>query len=295
MKGFWLLWGGLWLLFSPFNQARAIVFFSQGNDANLSSPAGLNLPWDNVVQMQSPTGPIGTGVYLGNRYVLTAAHVAPLTSVRVGFVDYALDSSSAVNIGTSDMKLVRLANDPGLGSVRLNTSAASDGGFAYVVGYGVGRASSSLLNSSPVTWGDDSTVAKRWGTNTVDAAYSGISVNGYTSDLLRTQFNTNSGANEAALTRYDSGSALFRQIGSSWYLVGLGAYVQNSNLSGASTQFDSANSDDNYFIRISSYSIATDQIGAVGVPEPSSQSLLFVGVAFLSACLLARRSVGRSS
>ena len=91
MKGFWLLWGGLWLLFSPFNQARAIVFSSQGNDANLSSPAGLNLPWDNVVQMQSPTGPIGTGVYLGNRYVLTAGHVGPLSSVKVGFVDYLLD------------------------------------------------------------------------------------------------------------------------------------------------------------------------------------------------------------
>ena len=126
MKVSWLLWGVFWLYLSSFDQARAIVFFSQGNDANLSSPAGLNLPWDNVVQMRSTSGPIGSGVYVGNRYVLTAAHVAPLTSVRVGFVDYALDSSSAVNIGTSDMKLVRLANDPGLGSVRLNTSAASD-------------------------------------------------------------------------------------------------------------------------------------------------------------------------
>jgi hypothetical protein len=275
------LLGAVLAVFLPLNLAQAIVFFSQGNEANLSSPAGLNLPWDNVVQIRSDTGPIGSGVYLGNRYVLTAGHVAPLTSVRVGFVDYALDSSSAVSIGTSDMKLVRLANDPGLGSVRLNSSPASDGGSAYVVGYGVGRASSSLLNSSPVNWGDDSTVAKRWGTNTVDAAYSVATVNGYTSDLLRTQFNTNAGSNEAALTRYDSGSALFRQIGSSWYLVGLGAYVQNSNLSGASTQFDSANSDDNYFIRISSYSIATDQIGAVGVPEPSSFQFLMGGLLFL--------------
>ena len=274
------LLGALLAVFAPLNLAQAIVFFSQGNDYNLTNPGG-SLPWDNVVQMRSASGPIGSGVYLGNRYVLTAAHVAPLTSVRVGFVDYSLDSSSAVSIGTSDMKLVRLANDPGLGSVRLNSSAASDGGFAYVVGYGVGRASSSLLNSSPVNWGDDATVAKRWGTNTVDAAYSGATVNGYTSDLLRTQFNTNAGANEAALTRYDSGSALFRQIGSNWYLVGLGAYVQNSNLSGASTQFDSANSDDNYFIRISSYSISTDQISAVAVPEPSSFQFLMGGLLFL--------------
>ena len=295
MKGFWLLWGGLWLLFSPFNQARAIVFSSQGNDANLSSPAGLNLPWDNVVQMQSPTGPIGTGVYLGNRYVLTAGHVGPLSSVKVGLVDYLIDSSPAVAIGTADMKLVRLASNPGMNGVRLNTNPLGDGGEAYLVGYGVGRASSSVLGSNPVTWGDSSTAIKRWGTNFVDGAISGIQVGGYTSDLLRTQFNSNAGVNEAALTIYDSGSALFQKIGSEWYLVGIGAYVQNSGYSFANSVFNSIESDDNYFIRISSYATSVDVIGGVSVPEPSSQSLFFVGAAFLSACLLARRSVGRRS
>ena len=283
----------LWISFAM-GPVHAIVFFSQGNDANLTSPGG-GLPWDNVVQMQSPTGPIGTGVYLGNRYVLTAGHVGPLTSVKVGFVNYLLDSSPAVAIGTADMKLVRLASDPGLGGVRLNSNPSADGGAAHLVGYGVGRAPSSLLGTSPVTWGDSSTATKRWGTNFVDGAIGAALVGGYTSDLLRTQFNSNSGVNEAALTIYDSGSALFRQIGSDWYLVGLGAYVQNSGYSLASTQFNSKDSDDSYFIRISSYAGSSVMIGGVGVPEPSSQSLLFVGVAFLSACLLARRSVGRRS
>jgi hypothetical protein len=294
MKVSRLLWGGLWLLFSPFDQARAIVFFSQGNGANLDNPA-VGLPWDNVVQMQSPTGPIGTGVYLGNRYVLTAGHVGPLTSVKVGLVDYLIDSSPAVAIGTADMKLVRLALDPGLNGVPLNTNPFGDTGYSYLVGYGVGRASSSLLSSSPVTWGDSSTAIKRWGTNIVDIARSGIQVGGYISDLLKTEFNSDAGANEAALTIYDSGSALFRQIGSDWYLVGLGAYVQNSGYSLASSQFNYTESDDSYFIRISKYADSSVMIGGVSVPEPSSQSLLFVGVAFLSACLLARRSVGRRS
>jgi len=295
MKVSWLFWGGLWLLFSPFDQAPAIVFFSQGNDANLSIPAGLNLPWDNVVQMQSGTGPIGTGVYLGNRYVLTAGHVWPLKSVKVGLVDYLLDSSPAVAIGTADMKLVRLASDPGLNGVRLNTNPWGDGGNSYLVGYGVGRASTSSPGSSPVTWGDSSTAIKRWGTNLVDGAILGAEAAGYTSDLLRTEFNSNASADEAALTIYDSGSALFRQIGSDWYLVGLGAYVQNSGYSLASSQFNSTESDDNYFIRISSYANSSVMIGGVSVPEPSSQSLLFVGAAFLSACLLTRRTVGRRS
>ena len=281
----WLV--GAVLLFAPIDFARAIVFFSQGNEANLTNP-GNGLPWDNVVQMLNESGPVGTGVYLGNRYVLTAGHVGPLTSVKVGFVDYLLDSSPAVAIGTADMKLVRLASDPGLNGVRLNTNPSGDSGNSYLVGYGVGRASSSLLGSSPVTWGDSSTALKRWGTNLVDGAISGVQVGGYTSDLLRTQFNSNAGVNEAALTIYDSGSALFRQIGSEWYLVGLGAYVQNSGYSFASTQFNSNDSDDSYFIRISSISNAVNQIGAVAVPEPSSRILFLCGGAFLVAIALAR-------
>ena len=289
------LLGALLAVFAPLNLAQAIVFYSQGNEANLSSPAGLNLPWDNVVQMRSTSGPIGSGVYLGNRYVLTAGHVGPLTSVKVGYVDYLLDSSPAVAIGTADMKLVRLALDPGLNRVRLNSNPSADGGAAHLVGYGVGRADSSALSSSPVTWGDGSTAIKRWGTNFVDLAISAKQVGGYTSDLLRTEFNSNAGADEAALTIYDSGSALFQKIGSEWYLVGIGAYVQNSGYSFANLNYNSTESDDSYFIRISSYSTAVDVIGGVSVPEPSSQSLLFVGAAFLSACLLARRSVGRRS
>jgi len=283
----------LWISFTM-GPVHAIVFFSLGNDANLTSPGG-GLPWDNVVQMQSSTGPIGTGVYLGNRYVLTAGHVGPLTSVKVGYVDYLLDSSPTVAIGRADMKLVRLASDPGLNGVRLNSNPLGDGGEAYLVGYGVGRASSSLLGFNPVTWDDSSTAIKRWGTNFVDGARGGIQVGGYISDLLRTEFNSDAGASEAALTIYDSGSALFQKIGSEWYLVGLGAYVQNSGYSLANSQFNSTESDDNYFIRISSYANSSVMIGGVGVPEPSSQNLLFVGAAFLSACLLARRSVGRRS
>jgi len=281
----WLL-GAVFLL-APIDYASAIVFFSQGNGANLDNP-GLGLPWDNVVQMRNESGPIGTGVYLGNRYVLTAGHVGPLTSVKVGFVDYLLDSSPAVAVGQADMKLVRLASDPGLSGVRLNTNPSGDAGNSYLVGYGVGRSSSSLLSLSPVTWGDSSTAIKRWGTNFVDGAIAGVQVAGYTSDLLRTQFNSNAGANEAALTIYDSGSALFRQIGSEWFLVGLGAYVQNSGYSLASTQFNSRDSDDSYFIRISSYSSAVDQIGAVAVPEPSS-SHYFVGGLLLLGFLTLRK------
>ena len=286
--------GGVVTVFAPLNLAQAIVFFSQGNDFNTTSPAGSSLPWNNVVQMRSDTGPIGSGVYLGNRYVLTAAHVGPLASVRIGVEDYTLDLSSAVSIDTADMKLVRLINDPGLGSVRLNTIAASVGEIGTVVGYGVGRYPSSPLNSSPVNWGDDSTVAKRWGTNTVDAADRlphGLNPT-YTSNLLRTHFSVENGANEVALTRYDSGSALFRQIESNWYLAGLGVAVENNGSSYASTQVDTGhgfNSDYNYFVEISSYASATNQMGGVVVPEPASFQFLMGGLLFLALLSLRKK------
>jgi hypothetical protein len=123
----------------------------------------------------------------------------------------------------------------------------------------------------------------------VDGAITEVQVGGYTSELLRTQFNSNAGVNEAALTIYDSGSALFRQIGGEWYLVGLGAYVQNSGYSLASTQFNSRDSDDSYFIRISSYSNAVDQIGAVAVSKPSLSRYFVGGLLFLG--LLALRKI----
>jgi hypothetical protein len=123
----------------------------------------------------------------------------------------------------------------------------------------------------------------------VDGAISNAQVAGYTSDLLRTQFNSYAGESEAALTILDSGSALFRQIGSDWFLVGLGAYVQNSGYSLASSEFNSTGSDDNYFIRISSYANSAQQIEAVLVPEPSSLTLFLGGGALLVAVALARR------
>lgn len=118
----------------------------------------------------------------------------------------------------------------------------------------------------------------------VDFTFSNQTVNGYTSNLLRTQFNTNAGPNEAALTLYDSGSALFRFVGSNWLLVGLGAYVATGGESYANpTGLSGSNSnDDNYFIQISSYASAQDILGGVVVPEPGAGHLLMFALGVYS-------------
>ena len=266
--------GFLGILLGMAIDARAIIFYSAGNDHNTTDPGG-GLPWQNVVEVRSSSGITGSGVYLGNRYVLTAAHVGPTEVIRINSTDFSLEPAVQIQIGTADMKLLRLQSDPGLGNVLLNTIATNDFGAARLVGYGVGRSSSSLLNQSPVPWGDSATVAKRWGSNTVDGWMSVLS-GGYTSSVLVTQFNTNQGVDEAALTQFDSGSALFRFIDSQWYLAGIGAYVRTPGSSTANPTDSSYSQpdDDNYFIRISTYATAQDFLGGVAVPEPGVIQLL---------------------
>lgn len=275
--------GFLGILLGMVIDARAIIFYSAGNDHNTTDPGG-GLPWQNVVEVRSNSGITGSGVYLGNRYVLTAAHVGPTETIRINSTDFSLEPAAPIQIGTADMKLLRLQSDPGLGNVLLNIASANDLGAARLVGYGVGRSDASPTGTSPVTWGNDTTAIKRWGENTVDFTFSNQTLNGYTSNLLRTQFNTNAGPNEAALTSYDSGSALFRFVGSNWLLVGLGAYVATggesyANPTGLSS--DSTN-DDNYFIQISSYASAQDVLGGVVVPEPGTGHLLMFALGVYS-------------
>ena len=87
--------------------AKAIVFYSSGNDHNTTDP-GNDLPWQNVVEVRSSSGITGSGVYLGNRYVLTAAHVGPTEVIRINSTDFSLEPAVQIQIGTADMKLLRL-------------------------------------------------------------------------------------------------------------------------------------------------------------------------------------------
>jgi len=277
--------------------ARAIIFYSAGNEHNTTDP-GDGLPWQNVVEVRSSSGITGSGVYLGNRYVLTAAHVGPTDFVRVNnSLDFSLEPAEPLQFATPgmnpDLKLLRLQTNPGLGNVLLNTASANDLGAARLVGNGVGRSGASPTGTSPVPWGDASTANKRWGENVVDNRIFNQTPSGsaYTSDLLRTQFNTNAGVNEAALTLYDSGSALFRFVESNWLLVGLGAYVASNGESYANPTAlsGSQSNDDNYFIRISSYATAENVLGGIVVPEPAALHRLVWAAGIY---ILSRRKAG---
>lgn len=277
--------GFLGILLGMAIDARAIIFYSAGNDHNNTDPGG-GLPWQNVVEVRSNSGITGSGVYLGNRYVLTAAHVGPTEKIRINSTDFSLEPAAPILFGTADMKLLRLQSDPGLGNVLLNTASANDFGAAHLVGYGVGRSDASPTGTSPVTWGDASTAKKRWGFNEVDFSVASLTYTNnsiaYINSALITQFNSNVNPDEAAMTLYDSGSALFRLIGSDWFLVGLGVAVATLSSTPAYPSTEEGSGNENFFVRISSYASAEDILGGVVVPEPGTGHLLMFALGVYS-------------
>jgi hypothetical protein len=155
----------------------------------------------------------------------------------------------------------------------------------------VGRDPSVPLSSTNVAWDTNNvagTAAKRWGvnvplftgTNPYDylATVAGGSGPGFDPDGL--------GGAEAALALFDSGSGLFQQIGTNWYLIGVGTAVETPGLTEfGNDQADAPRGGANVYGRISSYHT---EIAAL-VPEPSTWALLGLSSILLGWTALRRR------
>jgi hypothetical protein len=253
----------------------ALILYTGDNSANRTAPAN-GAPFEQVgsVFLGAPTsGGNGTAIHLRGKYFLTANHVG-VSSRSVTFdgeTYYKIDTaftSVKITTGTDtvDMKVCKLAEDPGLDDLVLNTNTTSDRSSSttsVMVGYGKGR--STTLEDQTGTdrtwvWGTAATTAKRWGTNSVEGALSVANIEDYNYNYDGLAINVNSGAgdNEAALANADSGSALFQYIGGQWVLSGLATLV---SVDGSSTfgstsglgPFATFSGDSNYYVRISSY------------------------------------------
>ena len=271
-------------------QANAVILLGKDNSANQSNP-GTGVPWDSVGRLSNLDGSIvgGSGIYLGNGYILTANHVGPFASVTFdGSTFYTHDGVPPIQVAANvDMKILRLTTMPTVAAVTLLTAPSELVAPATLVGWGVGRNPASSVGATVVPWDlDKNTIAKRWGLNAPKA----IGNFGYQSGSyqgLITYLGSNSavpaglGNDEAAATLLDSGSGLFQQILGTWYLIGLttGVDTYGTSTFGNDQPID-PNGDANYFARISSYDT---QINAL-IPEPSS--LLLTSPALL---LLLRR------
>lgn len=284
----------------PFGSAKALMTYGGTTTTNITDP-GNGVPWQNVVEIEdSGTNTDGSGVYLGNQFVLTANHVGPVNQIVIGgttfFVDTTFNASYSggsfsggfSQIGNTDLKLVRLTQDPvtagvtGLQTINLNTSTTRDVNSLttnYIVGYGESKGTAITgTGTGGWTWQAGTEGVERWGTNNITGTYT--ATNGsWITNTLYTTFNSTSGSDEAAVELDDSGGALFFKNGSTWYLSGITLYVSTN---GASYYANAAGGgpSQNFFGRIADYESQINT--AIAVPEPGSMALLILGSGVLT-------------
>ena len=153
-------------LFAP-SVASAIVIADNGPQAD--NPAANKVRpasdpgWDNVGWRGFGTAPAdgATAIYLGNRYVLTAAHVGAgpvtfFTDDPAGGTTFGVDGSfapirpanPAVPGGLSDLLLYRIASDPGIAPLNIAAASPVVGAQVRVIGTGVTRGSATQTGAT---------------------------------------------------------------------------------------------------------------------------------------------------
>ncbi|MBK8476358.1 MAG: hypothetical protein IPL39_08555 [Opitutaceae bacterium] len=199
------------------------------------TPAALDPGWNNVI---SPNG--SSGVYLGNRWVITAGHVMVPASVPIGGILFEVESNSDVrmrrldNADWADLQLFRLKTAPALPAIALIDSPLAVGTEITLIGFGgwCGEAAAFDANwnsvpveaSAPYTGYWRSGWGKCWGTNRV----SGITdfddgaglARVYTAVFDAPGAGSDATADEALIAPSDSGGAIFAQVNGQWRLAG---------------------------------------------------------------------------
>jgi len=280
------------------------VVISSGNGSGNTSAPVDDPGFANVGKRGS-----ATAIYLGNRYVITANHVG-VGSVVLGGVTYAAEPGTTMRLDNpagmgltskTDVKLFRLATDPGLPSLSVTTTAPSVGADFIMIGQGYNRQVAQTFWDvdtalDPDLWSETAIEADaevkgyktntagraiRWGENEMEG---GITVNlGSHGDVLSlyTKFDEAGMTHEAQAANGDSGGAVFWKDGADWKLAGL------MNAVGTLDDFpyDGAPSGETggnpyaYFDKVTTIadlSQYSDQFSHL-IPEPSAMMLLGMG------------------
>jgi hypothetical protein len=296
------------------------VIISTSNATQAAGGSSLPVPGLTEASNVGTFG-VGSAIYLGNRYVLTAYHNQPnLDGGTVTFNGpgaFAWDGAPAVrlqnpDLSFTDIKIFRLASDPGLPTLDIASTSPSAGAAMTAIGAGrltnaTGTTYDVNQNTGPWTWTTDppgiapgpgivqnvpvfpwqgsGTRALRWGTDTVDDLGGGVTTTvvniGFGNLQVFRSTWTNGVTGHVHATEGDSGGGVF--IGST--LVGM-----IDAIGGFSGQPGSTAVSGNVAF-YGDLSLYRDQIVAI-VPEPGTWGLMVVAAAG-SWIMIRRRRVSR--
>jgi hypothetical protein len=262
--------------------AWSVVINTTTGTGNTTAPAD-DPGWANVGVLG-----IGTGVYLGNDWVLTTKQVGGGSIVLNGGT-YAMLAGSGTQLtnggspgktALTNLYLFRLATTPvGLGSVAIASSSGT-GVAVTMIGAGLDRGAFTQWNintaATPWIWTEVpsggnaagyqtlSTREMRWGTNTVDSVGGWIASEYGDTNFVSTTFSyVGSDSTEAQAAYGDFGGGVFHKNGSTWELSGL--MVGVAGFSGQPDPDENAVFGDTTFV--ADLSFYRPQIMAI-VPEP---------------------------
>jgi hypothetical protein len=220
------------LLTAALASPAGAVVISGGSDApNLVEP-GSNPLWNNVGLVNT-----ASGVYLGNRWVITANHVGSGSLRLSDGREFAASVGSGVRLqniigfGSPDLWMFRLAADPGLAAPAIATAAPAIG--AQVMMIGAGRDKAPQLKGWQITFPQWTEVpapranalgfsllsnsAMRWGINQA-ASETTFDSNTF---VFSTRFDQFGLPFEAQAAVGDSGGGVFHPLGDAWELSGI--------------------------------------------------------------------------
>ena len=232
-----LVVGSLAICLSPAT-ARAVVISAASDAANLIAP-GNDPGWNNVGRQSG-----ASAVYLGNRWVLTANHVAQTAFHLTDGRSFDMSVGSAVTLKPPsdrfssravDLRMFRLAEDPGLPSLTIADATPTGGEIVTMIGRGLDQAPGYIgwsvnarnqwtqtilpfANQTGFALGE--TQHMRWGVNRV-AGNGSTLLQSSNTFVFSTQFDRQGMPFEAQAVLGDSGGGVFQSIDDSWELAGL--------------------------------------------------------------------------